>query len=189
MSVLKILAIDPGVNKPGFSILELDEFDNITVLFTETIEVNKLLKYYPGIVENHGEKFAKICIISERVKKLLLAYCLDIKDRINYVVCEEAYYAGLVQPFKVLVEITHAIKHSVYEYDSSIPFQFLSASKVKQNLGVSGNSPDKTLVKTALAKRDINFPYHDFTSLGPDAVDSIAIGVYACDILTTQDEI
>lgn len=171
----RILSIDPGSNSTGISILELDNNNNITVLFVTTLNPTAELFKYRHVIQQHGERFAKFVYICDILTTLLIQY------NPRYVVCEAAYMAKFPQAFAVLTEEIALLRMTVYKYDSSIPFNMEGASSVKSAIGVSGKVHDKGLVRNAII--GLNLHYADginLDTLDEHSFDAIAIGVSHC---------
>ena len=131
------------------AILDLLLTDTVNVVFAETIDSAKLIKRLDYITEIHSERFAKIYAINKRIDKLLKLYT-------PHIVVSESPFINTRRPdaFAALVEVISAIRTTIFNHDPSVPFYTIDPSSVKRNMGVSGISGDKNLMKQALLNLD-----------------------------------
>jgi Holliday junction resolvasome RuvABC endonuclease subunit len=173
---MRILSIDPGLHHCGFSVLELDQNGVPLVIHSETMDSDSHIKHLKYVSELHGERLARLSALSDYLLGLLTQYK-------PHVVCSEIPFWNPGRPgaFEVLVAVVTTLNNVVFSYDKSIIFERIPAAQVKKNLQVSGSSSDKDLIKKALIEKEIKFVGVSLETLGPDAIDSIAVGLHMCE--------
>lgn len=178
MNDIRILAIDPGLHKCGVSIINLDVHGTPTILYADTIFTKVGLKKQNHLIELHGERQVRLMFLAEKIRMLLSTYTPDIT-------ASEIPFWNPKRPgaFQSLVEVVTTVSNTIFSYDCTIPFERVSAAVIKERLGVSGSSGDKALVKEAIQKLGIVYKDNSIEPLGPDAIDSIAVGLCVCRML------
>ncbi len=179
MSVIRVIAIDPGAINCGIAIMDMDYTGAINLVYVNTITTQHYLKSVKDIVQMHGERFARNTIIGRIVTELMLTY----NPRV--VACEAAYLSHYPEAFKALVETITTLKNTIFNYDESIHFHLLEASVVKANLNVKGDSGDKSLMLNALLAKTLINCSVDLNTLDEHSIDAIAIGICQCNILNS----
>jgi Holliday junction resolvasome RuvABC endonuclease subunit len=170
--VERILSIDPGTNTLGVAILRI-QGPNTALEYAFTLQVGKLYTRYPLIIENHGDKVAKLYTVQQDLLKLMEAW------KPTYLVSEGPFMGSFPAAYAALVECLDAIRRAVLKYDETLPLTVISPSIVKKSIGVSGKSGDKTLVRAALSTKEAFTIMTDISlnNLDEHAIDAIAVGL------------
>lgn len=171
-STYRIMAIDPGTNSIGVSILDLDLLTfKINLIWSDTFHPDKSLKYMSTYVSRHGDLDAKLQVIEDLLLDLMLDY--DVDD----IVSESPYMGRFAAAFGALTKCLGAIDKAVRNYDYTLDLYLIDPSTVKSNVGVSGKSGDKNLVKQAVLMLPfININNINLHYLDEHSIDSIAVG-------------
>lgn len=178
----RIISIDPGAGKAGYSVLEYDfEKEKFKVIYANTRTGDQLsnLFFDKTYKDIHGERITR-----NRAHNIFLSLLLK-KYKPQLVVTEAAYVGKFVNAYKSLTEHLTLLKAAVYTYDSEMEYGMIEPSKVKKAMGVNGKSGDKTLMQKALEKRK-DVSYNDGIkpkSFDEHTVDAICIGITACKIV------
>lgn len=178
---LRVISIDPGSNRAGYTVIDY----NLTsgkknVLYSNTMSGDALsgLYFEPYAKELYGERMTK-----NMSHGLFLGHLLK-KYKPMLVVCEAAYAGKFINAYKALTEHVTLLRVAVYNYDRTLEFGMIEPSRVKALMGVKGNTGDKTLMTKALKKReDVLLNEIDISSLDEHSIDSICIGITACNIV------
>lgn len=180
---IRIIAIDPGSNCCGMSILELNpETLEVEIVRSETVNAKDVIGHYKHLEELLGARLCRNLGYMDYLSFLLK------KWRIDYVVVEGAYAGRFIKAFEALTEQLSCFKIAVRNFDKRMTFLMLEASAIKKNMGVKGNSGDKTLMHKALLA-DKSFTYCDsldIHNLDEHAVDSCCVGLYALKLLLEE---
>lgn len=166
------MAIDPGTNAIRVSIMDVDliNFD-IKVLMSTTFHPDKSLRYMSGYLSHHGELDAKLQVIEDLLIDVMLDYNVDD------VVSESPYMGRHAAAFKALTQCLQATRYALLRYDYTLHLHLIDPATVKQNVGVSGKSGDKNLVKQAVLRLPlVVVETVDLMSLDEHSIDSIAVG-------------
>lgn len=178
---LRVISIDPGSGKAGYSVIDYSSDGYVDVIYSNTLAGNALSALYfdNWLRDFHGERLVRNMAHGLFLNKLLCLYKPD------FVACEAAYAGKFIAAYKSLTEHTTLLRAACYNYSPYLEFAMIEPSKVKAAMGVSGKSGDKTLMTKALAKRkDINYASEiDFASLDEHSIDSICIGIAANEIV------
>ena len=174
----RILAIDPGTHHTGTAIIDLSVTNTIHVPFVETIHIDALLNRYQDVTHVHGIRYASHIAIATQIKHLLEQY------QPNIVVSEAPYYSAYLEAYAALVELINIIRHTVYQHDTSMSFKTIDAASVKMNMGVKGNSGDKSLMREKLLAYPLSYESYLVPSLFDEhSVDSLCVGLTWCNRL------
>jgi Holliday junction resolvasome RuvABC endonuclease subunit len=175
---LRVIAIDPGTNSCGFSILELNLVTwDITVQESITIKANYVLKSRKTLADMIGEKDAKLSGYADILKSFLERWEPDC------MVIENPYMGKFAATFGALKEQLMVFRLVAWQFDKRMSVSLIEPSPVKQNMGVSGKSGDKDLMTKALKSRS-DVSYSDnvrLIDLDEHSIDSICIGLYEID--------
>lgn len=120
-----------------------------------------------------GERLLRNFAYSKYLAKMCAEYLP------NEVACEAAYAGKFVKAYEALTEHLTCLRIGVYGWNLKCPFKLIGASVVKKEMGVSGNSGDKELMRKALIGDkgvDIN-PEIDVDSLDEHSIDSCCVGI------------
>ena len=168
---IRIVAIDPGTNSLGFAVLEV--MDNcVEVLYADTLHGAKLAAVHTGLLEVHGERVTKLYALNHEIAARLCTWMP------HHVVSESPYMGRFPQAYAALIECVGAIRNAVIAYDRQLPLHQLDPATVKQAVGVSGKTGDKTLMTAALKRLHTQIAIMDGTldDLDEHAIDAIAVG-------------
>lgn len=176
---LRIISIDPGSNKAGYAVMEMDfNTGKYKVLYCQTMVGNTLASTYfeKWLSDLHGDRIIKNLSHGLHLGMLLVKY------KPLLVVAENSYVGKFVNAHKALMEHVTVLKMTCINYNKTMEFGMLSPSAVKKTVGVSGTSGDKTLMKNALLKRkDVSYAKGvNKAELDEHSIDSICIGITAC---------
>lgn len=169
---LRIIAIDPGTNSCGFSVLSINlETQKISVLTSYTVKGNQFITQNKMYAELHGDKYAKLKGYQEHLEKLC-------EKTDPYMVTSEAPYMGrFAAAFGALKEQCMVLRLAAASYDFTMPFMFIEPTPVKKFMGAKGS--DKTLMTKGLKKRtDVDMSGIKVDDLDEHAIDSICVGLY-----------
>jgi Holliday junction resolvasome RuvABC endonuclease subunit len=170
----RILAIDPGKDNTGISIIDVDKENNPHITTVETLITDQLIKKYSYLKELHGERFVKHLSLLYELNKYLVEYEPHI------VVSEDAYYNPMqFSAYASLKELIALFRKITFDHNPNIPFITIAASSVKKSMGVNGKDGDKELMRAALLKSKVSYEtFINVETLSEHAIDSIAIGLW-----------
>lgn len=175
MPLLTVLAIDPG-NNMGLSVCRIDfNARTITVLFTHTLVIDKVIRYDSHDVQLSATKEAR----RARYLEPILTQILE-QWNVDAVIYESAYSSKSLIAYEALKFYGEVIRHCAQSYYWDILLQTVAPSKVKKVLGVKGNSGDKDLMTQAVFNHPaIKFADNvDINAMTEHAIDSVAIGYF-----------
>ena len=181
-ALYKIIGIDPGTHRLGFSLLTFNLVNyDITLLMSETIKLEKDSLYNPFIEEVHGARYARL----QGLKKRLLLLLKDYQP--HSVICEGSFSGKFAEAFQCGIECQLTIRETLMEYDLTLPLELVDAPTVKKTVGVNGKSHDKEDIRVAIkALSDLNNPNKvNYNLLDSHALDAIAVGYYKTQSLLT----
>jgi Holliday junction resolvasome RuvABC endonuclease subunit len=165
-----VLGIDPGINHLGVAILSKNYTDSkIKIEYVKTFHTETYNIHFSN--EEIIQRFNKI----KYLEKLLFNLLMDYYP--NKVITEVMYFNKFPQSFRDLTECIYMIQNLIYNFDSTIEFEKIEASKVKQFLKVSGKSGDKLLVKEKILKLNLLSEY-TLNDLDEHSLDAIGIAYY-----------
>lgn len=171
---VRIVSIDPGSNRAGFSVLDFDLVTGVTtVQLSHTVKGEVLLRERPRLAEIYGEREARNMCYGDYLHDLLQVYE-------PFAVASEAPYQGkFVATYRALTEQLTCFRAAVYRYCRSTSFVLVEPSPVKVFMGVKGTSGDKDLMRDALLRRtDVVFAEGVVaTELDEHSIDSICVGL------------
>lgn len=175
----RVIAIDPGSNKTGFSALSYHPEGIIQCYTAFSCYADKLVKRYGDICEVHGERYARNLIITEALSEL-------IEEFDPHWVISESPFSRHVQTYAALTEGVTMFRGAVLKYDPFIPFDLIDPVSVKKSIGVklgrgaSKERKDKDLVQHLVCERKdvIGLPHHQ---MDEHSYDATAIGLYHID--------
>lgn len=169
-----ILAVDPGTSTIGFAVLRCRHGLKPRVMYADTLDASKGVKFRQYEAEQLGNKFVRLTIISDFVTAIYKAWPIDL------VIFESPFLGRFPQSFKGLVEVTQAMKDALYQEDMHFKFTDIDPKSVKNKIGVSGGSKDKDDMYHALLNyEDIEWGAGVFLDeLDEHAVDAVAVGLY-----------
>ncbi len=151
--VYRFLAIDPGTDTLGLALCEINlrtlEF---TVCDVITLYASKHLMFYPGVVETHGEKQAR-----------LYAHRKSLVDLFNYwrpdaIVSESPFLGRFAAAFGALVECMQIIREAVMDYRPYLQLETVDPPSAKKSVGVKARGGSKDDIQRAvIADPEIHF--------------------------------
>lgn len=178
-----ILSIDPGTLTMGICVLQLDLHTlKFSFATTETLRLDKEVKRnarLENISDHLGNTTARLLAIEEILPRILTKY--NIRD----IVAEDAYSAINVSTYATLIECQVAIRKGLLKVSPELVLNLVKPSAAKKNVGVKGNSSDKSEVRAAVKERLL--PYLD-ESINIDTIsehecDAIIIGYFYLKVL------
>jgi Holliday junction resolvasome RuvABC endonuclease subunit len=186
---LTIVAIDPGTNTLGLTVLTANpSTKEVVVLESETLVGVKLSKcdytVKDLIYDNSPTKDIRLRALRNELLNIFHRVQPDI------IVCE-SYYLRIrkVNAFEALIEAVTYIRHAVHDYDERLPIYFVMPNAAKEFVGTKiKRGMEKDDVKVALIKYIKNTELLtinvDIETLSEHAIDSLVIGLkQAGDIL------
>lgn len=186
----RIVAMDPGTDTLGLSLLEIDLcYMRTQIAQVHTFRGSQLQKLFPVISEIHGDRTARLMAHEENIFQFL-HYANP-----HSVVTEGPYMGRFPAAFAALTECVSAIRRAVIRYDQFMPLHVIDPSTIKKNMGVKGTSGDKlAMTKALIAKLNepasdlINPSNIDIAALDDHSVDSICVGyLHARNIIATLE--
>lgn len=172
--VIRLISIDPGTSKLGIAIYEINLIDRSIL----SLEADTWLI----------EKLDRVTYIDEFDCEDLEIRLLKIRDYLNFVLADFNPHTVVIErPFfnrfkpgayGPVVRVLESICVTCFSYDNSIQFKCISPFEVKKEVSAQF-SGDKEKIRLGLKSKDDlrHLPiYNNLDSLGPDAVDAIAIG-------------
>ncbi len=172
----RIMSFDPGTRTLGICVWEVNLLTKRRqIIFLHTLNTDKMIQHYPLIVENHGEKAAKLHAIEEELYYFMMTW--DVHE----VASEAPYFRRMVTAFRALVECILAERAALLRYNQYIELHQFDPSSVKNAVGVSGKSGDKELMRVAVIERFGHMVAEgiDIYSADEHSIDAVAIG-HAC---------
>jgi Holliday junction resolvasome RuvABC endonuclease subunit len=172
-SIYRIVGIDPGTNTLGVASLGFDlEQKTLALEEATTFTANHLTHRFPGMVDVHGERFARIH--THRCR--LLEYFQTRQP--HAIASESPFFGRLAQPYAALTECVYGIRLAVQDYDCLKPLNTYDPATVKKNIGVSGKSGDKDAMRRAVLALPFIQPHqHPYlATIDEHAIDAIAVG-------------
>lgn len=169
-----ILALDPGTNNLGISVMTVDliKLEIINISSTTIAVKNNLL--LPDDEDNYGSRQAKLNYLTSVVIDAVVKY-----DAISLVTEGPFYNMRRPGAFAPLVELLQQIKVELYRIRPLVKFIVYEPSTVKQGVGAKGNA-DKDGVKNAVLKIANSSEFINLISLDEldeHGVDSIAVAI------------
>jgi hypothetical protein len=96
---------------------------------------------------------------------------------IERAVSESPYMGKFPAAYAALVSCINAIRSGCSNYDPTLYLDIIDPATIKKQLGVPGNSGDKSLITKAIEKSEtIDTSLIDLSILDEHSVDSIAVG-------------
>lgn len=170
---LRVMSVDPGTNALGLSAHEFNlTHGTMTVLDAYTVNVPRVTNLYcSDTLFYHDERVAKLKAIEMSISNYARAW------EIENAVSEAPYMGKFPAAYSALVSCINAIRSGCSFYDATIYLQVIDPATVKKQLGVPGNSGDKSLVIKAIEKSDIiDTSLIDLSKLDEHSIDAIAVG-------------
>jgi Holliday junction resolvasome RuvABC endonuclease subunit len=172
----RILATDPGTNTMGVSILSLCLVTGtIRAEYVTTLVAEKMITPYAGIQDYYGDRFTKLYALQNSLAYLMYQFQVDA------VVSESPYLGRFPQAFAALTEFMCALRSAMLAYNPFMPITTIDPATIKTNVGVSGKSGDKLLMRNAVialceSKAIALDPSINVYDLDEHSIDSLAAG-------------
>ena len=172
----RILATDPGTNTMGVSILSLCLVTGaIRAEYVVTLVAEKMISPYGGIQEYFDDRFTKLYALQNSLSYLMYQFQIDA------VVSESPYLGRFPQAFAALTEFMCALRNSMLTYNPFMPITTIDPATIKTNVGVSGKSGDKELMRKAIINlcetgKIVLDPSINVYKLDEHSIDSLAAG-------------
>lgn len=173
LNKLRVMSIDPGTNMLGLSVHELNlTHGTMLVLDAHTVNVPRVMNLHcSDTLFYQDERVAKLKAVEYAVANYARSW------EIERAVSEAPYMGKFPAAYAALVSCINAIRSGCSYYDSTLYLDIIDPATVKKQLGVPGNSGDKSLITRAIEKLEtIDTSLIDLSSLDEHSVDSIAVG-------------
>ena len=174
----RVMAIDPGTDTVGISILDIDlDTFEIELQDSYTLTASRSLGHYGYTAEVHGERLARILWIEEAIVNALFQW------RPHSVACESPFMRRFPQAFAALTQVVYAIRNAVWRYDPSLVVHMVDPPTAKISVGMTikkGSTKEdvqKAVRCCQLLKIRVGF---SLAQLSEHAYDSIAVGMWRC---------
>lgn len=170
---LRVMSVDPGTNALGLSIHEFNlTHGTMVVLDAYTVNVPRVMNLYcSDSLFYHDERVAKLGAVEYAVANYARAW------EIERAVSESPYMGKFPAAYAALVSCINAIRSGCSNYDPTLYLDIIDPATIKKQLGVPGNSGDKSLITKAIEKSEtIDTSLIDLSILDEHSVDSIAVG-------------
>lgn len=173
-NVIKILAIDPGVSRLGWSIvLYHPKNGNIIIKRFGTIEAKKIVSRvnYKEQTDIYGKRFVALLLLQEKITEILTTHKPD------YVVAENSFFCSrFPNAFSSLVQVLMMLDTVVYKLLSGVVYK-IAPKQAKLIISGAGTA-NKDGVQTAIASLDkLQFQQNKSAEdLNEHEADSIAVG-------------
>jgi Holliday junction resolvasome RuvABC endonuclease subunit len=169
-----VMSFDPGTNHLGIAVMALTpETGHLKLLHVWTTDISRLAESrYPGLIAYHGVRMAKLKTIHDVIEKAIESW------RPTYVVSESPYMGRFPQAYGALMECLLTIRNVILAWDYGITLHVIDPASVKQAVGVSGRSGDKSLMTTAIQGHPDRLDISAITidDLDEHGVDATAVG-------------
>lgn len=173
----RVGSIDPGTDTLGTAVHDVDLFNGEVILRdANTLRGERNSRQYPGLMETHGNRWAKLHSHEVELIHWLQYWCP------NSLICESPFLGRFPQAFEALVECKTFIRRALYQYDRTMPLDTVDPPSAKIAVGVSGKSKNKEEVMRGILKLP-NYRNESgkvITSLDEHSTDAIAVGYYKC---------
>lgn len=167
-----ILGMDPGSNKFGFSLLEVN-IDNLDLVSSVawTIDANDLAKNFQTVLETHGDRMARIHGLQNYIYKILNIY------NPLYVASEAPFINNRFPAAGIaLTEVLSTIRQALIEYDPEKELYLIPPSNVKNAVKAKGGD-DKDIIKQKVCALDLKYKGDvNIENLDEHSIDALAVG-------------
>jgi Holliday junction resolvasome RuvABC endonuclease subunit len=176
-----LIGIDPGSSKMGICIMVVDAV-TLEIISTDafTIVGEKLMKKNSFMGYIHGERFARIDAIEERVLAILeRTQPFDVASESPF------FNPGRPNAFEVLVEVIYMIRKALWRYDPWLRLYRIDPPTVKKGVGAKSADGKDAVGKAVIALAPI-LNYIGITpleKLDDNARDAIAVTKTRLEIL------
>lgn len=172
--VLRLLAIDPGLNNNGYALIQVDtKLKQIISIEAHSIATDKLPDPWWVNHNIHPERLVKINKIESTFEQLAVA------TQPHVVVCESPFF-NPTRPnaFKALVEAMSAIQIGIVKANPFLQFFFIAPQQMKAYLKAIKKDSTKDYVRErVMSTPDIQpFLIDVIDELSEHAVDAVGVG-------------
>ncbi len=167
-----ILAIDPGLGRTGWAVIQYDPATGITrVIATGTLKGDVLFRRRKEIKHLFSKSFCTLDAYEEEFCEMLQKYMPD------YVACEGAFYHKFPQAVISLTLMIHVLQRACYAVLKR-DFYKIAPMQTKKSVTGSGNA-DKDVIKAFLLKDVLVIfePEFDPDALSEHEYDAVAHAV------------
>lgn len=173
----RIIAIDPGLNRMGVSVLDVDLINQkIYILYAETIDSVKGIRQKPNVgVGRFSERMAKVHYLRSNLESLFR------KWQPLTVVYETPFFRRFPQPYEALIQSVEAIRGACVSYSPLVELDGIDPPTVKKAVGAKGDSSKDAVYKAIHALPEIVYSEETrslLSSLSEHSSDSIAVGYW-----------
>lgn len=169
----RFIAIDPGTDTLGVALCEINLLTRqFTVLEVTTLKASKQITHYPGMVETHGEKQARLFAHKNTLLSLFRFW------RPEAIVSESPFMGRFAAAFGALVECMQVLREAVMEYRVYQPLETVDPPSAKKSVGVKAKGSSKDdIEKAVIADPLIHFAEGlSRTGHSEHVYDAIAVG-------------
>lgn len=170
----RLLSIDPGTDRLGIAIADVDLNTNIhTFLMVHTVYVPRVVDMnFDYYVTEHGYAEARAYALGFAVHNYIRSWEPD------EFASEAPYMGRFPQAFASLTRAISSIREAIRAYNVYKNLTVIDPATVKKRIGVSGNSGDKLAVAQAvLSHPRANFSMIDVSQLDEHSFDAMAVGL------------
>jgi Holliday junction resolvasome RuvABC endonuclease subunit len=168
-----MVSVDPGLNRTGVSVYEIDMMSKKVVGITAFTLVNEHLENTIEFEEDyHPERVFKLYRLKNAFSNVIRTYNPVV------VACESPFYSSFrPSAYASLVEVISHLHDCVITHNHNTLFRTIEPMVVKKTIGAAMSS-DKGSVKEAILRNPLILPVLKVSldSLDEHAIDSIAIG-------------
>lgn len=175
-----ILAIDPGTDTLGASLLRLDvRVEDIELLYAGTWHASRRYDPDGDIALGYGNRAARIQEHRRSLTTLLQEY------QPQAVACETPFIGRFKQSGIALSELFSAIQTTVIDFDPTVSFLGVDNRSAKRAVGIMTSRVGKDDVRQKVLNLMNITPRNGvvLANLDEHAIDSIAVGYFAAELL------
>lgn len=145
-SAIRIFGIDPGTDKMGICIIDVDVVTHLpTLIFGTTLRAARESENYPEKMLRVGAKDTRVDLLCGWVYELLIASCPTV------VVAETPFWRpGRTSAFEALVECFKSLRQTVWKYSPALTLRRVDPVTAKNYVGVSHQGDSKGNVQKAI---------------------------------------
>lgn len=174
-NVYRIIGIDPGTNKLGIAVLDIDLLTKqVCIRAAMTLSAQAAIDEDAFTAKSRGMRYAQIAYLSHALKSLF------VNSEPNAVIHESPFMGKFPEAYQALSECIGAIRWAVDQYDRTVTIEPVDPPRAKQAVGAAvGRNQTKDDVRIAVLK--LGLPCHpdvDLTILSEHAIDAIAVGYF-----------
>lgn len=174
-NVYRIIGIDPGTNKLGIAVLDIDLLTKqVSIRAAMTLGAQAAINEDAFTAKSRGMRYAQIAYLSHAMKSLF------INTEPNLVIHESPFMGKFPEAYQALSECIGAIRWGIDQYDRTVPIEAVDPSRAKKAVGAAvGKNQTKDDVRVAVVKLGLHrHPDVDLALLSEHAIDAIAVGYF-----------